>query len=480
MTAVELATLFLAHFLAVAVIGAIAITRGGTRLLGATLVVFGVLGVGVVTFIGAAQLNGGNFLVQSAIKLAGLNRPVLSATALGVGLAVPWTLLLSRGRMLGAVAGLGFAAVVVTGLAVAGKEIISPFLPHPEQTVGGGAVNRDVDAAFTLEFLGNLTSFPVRVAVHPDTGEVYIAGQIGLAGQSGAIMRLEFDQRGRIAAERVIAPMLNRPFGLALRGNDIYVSRSGQYTRFVNGKAEQTNTGAVTLLRDLDGDGRIDYYHDIVTGLPGARAPDYLHQNNAIAFGPEGELYMTSAISSDGHPARHPWEGTILRATAPDYDDVEVFAKGLRNTFGLVMDEGVLYATDNDSQSGELAGLGDKLMEVRKGDDFGHPYAAPGQSGVTLPLHLSKFALAGLTTSRAGTLPVDYRGDLFVVSYGEGRVLRFDVERAGQARATGATPHPFAIVPAATDIAAAPDGSFYVISFENQTLHRIRPRTAGD
>jgi glucose-6-phosphate isomerase len=34
-------------------------------------------------------------------------------------------------------------------------------------------------------------------------------------------------------------------------------------------------------------------------------------------------------------------------------------------------------------------------------------------------------------------------------------------------------PNSFAVVPAATDIAVAPNGDFHVLSFEKQTLHRI-------
>ena len=153
---------------------------------------------------------------------------------------------------------------------------------------------------------------------------------------------------------------------------------------------------------------------------------------------------------------------------------MEVFAKGLRNTFGLAMSaKGYLFASDNDAQSGEVANLGDKLLVARKGDDFGHPYARPGAPGVAPPILLSKFALGGITFSSSNALTQELRDSLYVVSYGEGRVLRYPLTANG-ASVVKERVEPFAMVASATDMAAAPNGDFYVISYEKRTLHRIR------
>jgi glucose/arabinose dehydrogenase len=471
----QLATLFLVHAFAVAVLGAAGSVSAPIRRMGITLLLLGLLGVIGASVMGATLNAGSNFVVQTWLELSALNRPQLTAAALGLGLSMPWVLFVWRGRIASVLVCVALAATLTTGLAVTGKELLSPFLPHPDQAVSQGAVNQQVDAGFELQFLGELQSIPIRIAVHPTSGDVYIAAQVGVAAQAGSLVKLHFDANGRVEREQTVAPMLNRPFGLVVTEDEIFVSRSGQYTKWNNGKAEQVDTGAVTVLKDLDGDGIIDFYHDVVSGLPGARAPDYLHQNNAIAIAQDGTLYMTSANSSDGHPARHAWEGTILRARPPTYEPVEIVARGLRNAFGLAIGpDGELFGTDNDSQSGAIAHFGDKLIEIQEGDDFGHPYATPGSPGVTPPMDISKFPLAGVAVSHDAELSEAYRRSLFVVSYGEGRILRYELDSDTTSRPRKAKAYPFAVVPAATDIAAAPGGDFYVISYENRTLYRIR------
>ena len=435
------------------------------------------VGGAIAVTIGALTDPDGNYLSQLVAGLVGLKRTALSSTALGIGLATPWVMLLfspSRLRLVAIVLMVGLSASIVTAGLVSGKTLISPYLPQPESDFGNDGLTVSVDPNFELQLLATLDISPIRVAVDSKSGRVFVSGYSGIAGQHGIVAELVLDEKGRFKSTKIIAVGLNRPHGLTVYNGDIYVSRSGQHAKWSNGRAEHMLTGAVTVLKDLDGDGTIDFFHDVIRDLPGARAPDYLHQNNALAFDSKGVMYITSGISSDGHPARHPWEGTILRALPPEYTDVSVFAKGLRNTFGLAISkQDFLYATDNDSQSGNLGSIGDKLSRVQLGDDFGHPYSRPGTPGVSIPAALSKFALAGITIADSTKLPAPYANSLYVASYGEGRVLRYEV--AAQGGEIVNKPSSFAIVPAATDIAVAPNGEFYVLSFENRTLHRIKP-----
>ena len=476
MSSTELLILLLSYSLSTALLATLAFFTTQSRKFAVVIVLLSFAGVAIAVAVGALLDSGSNFVVQTWLDLTRLKRPTVTAFALGAGFSVPWLLLAfssTRRRWVVALNLAGYTGSLLLAGVIAGKELISPYLPHPDSTVAAGQINTDVDPAFKLELLGQLGIIPIRIAVDPDSGRVYVSGNQGIAAQQGAVVELEFHTDGRLKGERTIAPGLNRPHGLAVYRGDIYVSRSGQYTKWNNGKAEHVSTGAVTVLKDLDKDGAIDLFHDIVTDMPGARAPDYLHQNNDIAFDADGTLYITSGISSDGHPPRHKWEGTILKALPPTYEEVSVFATGLRNTFGLVVAPGgTVFATDNDAQSGQLGNLGDKLTVVRQGDDFGHPYAGPGQSGVASPLLLSKFALAGIAVSPSKSLPDTFRDSLYVVSYGEGRVLRYKF--TGDKSSLDVKAIPFAVVPAATDIAAAPNGDFYIISYENRTLHRVR------
>jgi glucose/arabinose dehydrogenase len=369
----------------------------------------------------------------------------------------------------------GLLGSVAVGVLVAARDIISPCLSHPDTEMGSSVVSQDIDPNFTIELLGELTISPIRVAVDPDSGRVFVSGNIGIAAQQGAVIELTVALNGASVKENIVAAMLNRPHGLAVHNGEIHVSRPGQFTSWRKSEARHHTIGAVTVIKDLDGDGKMDYYDDIVSNLPGARGPDYLHQNNAIAFGADGALYISSGARSDGHPPRHEWEGTILRATGPNFSKVEVFARGLRNTVGLAVDaNGLLFAADNDAQTGETANLGDKLAVVTQGDDFGHPYAVPAQAGVSLPLLISKFSIGGINFAHHTTLPAPYKNNLFAAVYGEGKAVRYEIN--GEGRNMTAKVHPFASVPGATDIGIGPNGEMYVLSYVNRTVHRIRPK----
>ena len=446
-------------------------TMGGT--LTATTAILSL--IGLVALASVLQ-PGRNSLTYVSLQIVQLSRVHLVSALLGVASAIPFSLLLLREKYSRARHFIVFAGLLGTLLAgglLSAKDHLSSLIPHPQGELEVGVLNRSTDEGFVLENVTDTEITPIRVAVS-QTGRIFVSGQVGIAAQSGAISELVEDATGQYR-ERIVARMLNRPYGLAARDDSIYVSRSGQYTKWTNGKAKHFATGAVTLLRDLSGDGELDYYHDLVSDLPGARAPDYLHQNNAIAFGEDGTLYITSGISSDGHPPRHPWEGTILKASPPDYKQVEVFATGLRNTFGLVIGpDGQLFATDNDAQSGTLANAGDKLVHVREGANFGHPYADQNDPQIDAPLYVSQFAMAGMTYTDSTMLPEKYRGCLYVVSYGEGRILRFEVTKVGNSYQL--EPFPFAVVPGAVDISAAPNGDFYVVVYPDRV---VRIRYAG-
>lgn len=329
-----------------------------------------------------------------------------------------------------------------------------------------------VEDGFVVEHLLDAPFSPVRIAVGAD-GRVFVTGMEGVARHSGAVFELHPPEgsAGAWRAERVAAE-LNRPYGLAVHEGALYVSRSGQHTKWRNGVVEHVATGAVTRIEDLDGDGVFDTYHDVITGLPGARGPDYLHQNNAVVFDDEGRLYATSAINSDHTPPTHPWEGTVLVAEGPAYKDVRVYARGFRNPFGLTRaPDGRLFATDNDAGSGPLANAGDRVLLVEEGAHYGQPLADERTAGVSPPLAIHAEALAGVAWAAGPELPPDRHG-LYAVSFAKGEVWRYTIEEVdGTQRAVR---HDFARIDGAADIAAAPDGSMLVSSWRGG-IFRIRP-----
>lgn len=476
-------TLFLVAYAAVAGFAAVlaALWRGHGFAWFAAVV--SLLSLFLATWFGGAMFEGQNILFAAWSAIVRFDRSEVSALALGTCAALPTFLLLHSGgragrrrsgvRFIGAA---GYLVGVLGTLAVAGllagKEVLSPFLPHPDSEFAAGSIGALVPDGFVVEEFVDTNIIPIRIAVSP-TGRVFVSGHEGIAAQSGAIVELVEESDGTVR-ETTVASMLNRPYGLLALDDRLFVSRSGQYDRWTHGVPEQISTGAVTMLQDLDGDGTMDYYHDVLSDLPGARGPDYLHQNNALAMGPDGALYATTANNTDGHPARALLEGVVLRASGDDFENVEVFATGLRNPFGLAFDgTGRLFATDNDSQSGVLGtNPGDKLLHVTQGAFFGHPYADDKSPGVSPHALRSQFALGGLTYADSAALPAQWRDSLFVVVYGEGRIMQV---RLNDNDEVAADLIPFATVPGAVDIAATPDGSFLVAVYPDKIM-RIRAR----
>ncbi len=442
------------------------------------LFLFSLLGIGLSTWIGGLLDDRG--FVQSTIQaLLGLSRQEVTAAALGVCCALPMTALFwstevsiwkSLARFFTAV---GLVGTVTIGALISARDLISPYLPNPDSEFSSGGISSLIPKEFVIENFLDTNIIPVRIAISPN-GRIFVSGHRGIAAQEGAIVELIKSDDGTIR-ENLTARMLNRPYGLIATDDAIYVSRSGQHAKWTNGVAEQISTGAVTRLQDLDGDGSMDFYHDIVSDLPGAKGPDYLHQNNGLAMGADGSLYITTANHSDGHPTDDPYAGAILKASGSDFDQLEIYATGLRNPFGLIFDaQSRLIGTDNDSQTGALANLGDKLIEIDEGDFFGHPYSVDDEPGVTKPLLRSSFALGGLTLANSSNLPEPYRDSIFVVVFGEGRVMRMERSELGDVDLV-----PFALVPGATDIAAAPNGDFYVAVYPDKVV-RLRFKSADN
>lgn len=482
MTPQHFSVFLLSYFLMAAVITTIALLRDFRKGINVLLAIVALGGLILSTVMGSLLFEGENFLFGVFERLSSLSRLDLLAFGFGASCALPLALhigLRSPQKPLYVSYLLVLAGVLGTFLFAglsAGKDLISPYLPNPStelKTDDFGKLSKD---DYVLEDFIETNIIPVRIDVSP-SGKIYVSGHIGIAAQEGGIVELTQEESGKVT-ERRVAEMLNRPYGLVAEDDYLLVSRSGQYSRWNKGVVEQISTGAVTLLKDLDGDGIMDYYDDVVSGLPGAKGPDFLHQNNGIALDSDGSLFITTANHTDGYPVDDPKAGAILKASGENFENVEVFASGLRNPFGLEFTaEGELFATDNDAQAGVLGGnMGDKLLHIQEGSFYGHPFGVEGDEGVGDTALRSKFALGGLTFADSDRLPEAYRNHLFAVVYGEGRIMQIQLSKEeGQTRAKLL---PFAVVPGAVDVAAAPNGDFYVAVYPNKIV-RMRLKTSA-
>ena len=251
---------------------------------------------------------------------------------------------------------------------------------------------------------------------------------------------MAFDSRGRlfvgtISGDILILPDLNddgvvdagqikrfatdihEPLGLEFRSNgDLYCTSNVPHS-------DIGQVGRILRLRDTNGDDVADDIAVILDGLPSAGD----HQTDKLKFGPDGLLYIAQGSATDdgtpdpGHPAEGPLNGTILRINVDNpAPQPEIFAKGLRNPFGMAFDpvSGALFCTDvgpgdlcqsapcNDTSPPE------KVLWVFQGGNYGFPgcWIPDGSAacaGVTGPLaqfpkHLTPTSIAFYTGPQAG------------------------------------------------------------------------------
>lgn len=367
--------------------------------------------------------------------------------------------------------------VTVCGTAFVWKEI------HGSKRDPAARVHAD---EFVIQKVARIDHPPIRLAAL-DSNHAFVcydyfeeAGTIG-----GGIVRLSRPDAAQPFEKRIVAdsPLLMRCYGLALRDGDLYVSRSGLVGQASAGKVRYENTGAVTQLRDLDRDGYYEFMDDIVSGLPGARGPDTMQQNNGICFDSQGNLFITTACAADRTLTDHPWDGTILQVPAAQLAATnsapEVFARGFRNPFGITFGpDQQLFVTDNDVNENP----GDELNHVTKGSHYGHPFVVPGEKNVPAagfrePVLTGEheWNFLGIAYADSTALPDRYRNCLYVADFMQHAIWKIKLVRSGNTFSVQSL-EKFASVSSPIDIAVTPSGDFFVLSRNTQNLYRIHLR----
>ncbi len=448
-----------------------------------TAILTALVALGTLAFVVlvAARMNQGtNYFVSVMQSVMGRDMGTLASIAFGVLLGSPWIHALFRSRRAERRRGLGaviadvvpdvLSVVALVGLLgvfivlVARAEYDNPkfasFLWKDAITQHGFDVRKIAD-------IGPAEAHPISLAVDGDEN-VYVSYHTYFIGKEhGGVHRFEPNEdlteyKGTTVID---SPLLARPFGLAVRDGDLYVSRSGRLGFARDGELSHEPAGAVTRIRDLDGDGLFEYMDDILVGLPGARGPDTQHQNQGILFLPDGRLLVTNGVPSDHAPATHPWEGVILELSA-DFQEVRVFAEGLRNPFGLtVTADGNIIATDNDSSS--LSG--DELNAIVRGGHYGHPYDHDPKldaEGFIKPIFRAPVVgnFVGVTQVPPDHPSEALRGCLLIADHVTDAVWRVKINETSEGVEV-VEAQPFFDVPAPLNVVVGPSGTIYVLSY---------------
>jgi glucose/arabinose dehydrogenase len=239
--------------------------------------------------------------------------------------------------------------------------------------------------------------------------------------------------------------------------------------------------------------------------VPPGVLPDFRHHGwRYAAFGPDLRLYVTVGAPCNVCAVRG-FEGTIMRLR-PDGHELEVFARGVRNSLGLDWHPrtGELFFTDNGGdQLGDLIPPDELNRAAERDQHFGYPYlygpaqpypqfageAPPGpitQPELNFEAHV---AALGIRFYRGRMFPEAYRHDAFVAQHGSWnrsepigyRVMHVAFDAAGRpigaevfidgwlgggGRAWGRP----------VDLAELPDGSLLISDDEAGAIYRVTYR----
>lgn len=242
----------------------------------------------------------------------------------------------------------------------------------------------------------------VRNLVLGPGGAVYAA----LQGPGRVIRIAHADGDTAAGAISDVATGLNGPFGIAFRGDTMYVGENTKVTRFAPG----STTGQV-----------------VVPNLPGGEG----HSTRTVVFGPDGYMYVAVGSSCNICNESNPLRAAVTRFNA-DGSGEHRFATGLRNSVGLAFNPstGELWATNNDRDN-----LGDDLPPehlniLKDGKFYGWPkcylpgkqnpeYASADCSTVEPPAitFQAHSAPLGITFYTGSAFP-SYKGDAFLTYHG--------------------------------------------------------------
>jgi glucose/arabinose dehydrogenase len=254
-----------------------------------------------------------------------------------------------------------------------------------------------------------------KLAVSTRRGFVYLIANI-----------LEKDL-GRVAFQR-FAEGMHEGFGLKCLDHDIVV----------------VERGALTRLRDTDGNGRADRFENLSSswGLTG----DYHEYAYGLERDHNGNWYLSlntshlsGALDDRGSPV--PYRGWVLRVNPQRV--AEPFCCGFRSPNGMGHNrDGDIFVTDNQGQWVPACGL----YHLRKGCFFGHPASLRWRPGSTSEIDLQHLpdrtppavwfpydelcqSASGIACDEIGGRFGPFPGQLFVGDMTKGNILRVDLDK---------------------------------------------------
>ncbi|HEY0139399.1 MAG TPA: sorbosone dehydrogenase family protein [Thermoanaerobaculia bacterium] len=309
----------------------------------------------------------------------------------------------------------------VAPLPLVHHEVRADRLPKPYATPSAGNPPRvskppanwapAVPAGFRISVWADDLNDPRNMALAPN-GDVFVACMA-----DGEVLILRDTNGDRLPDRRfTFAKKLEQPFGLAFRGNHLYVGNTNAIVRFDYQPGDTEARGKPVKLIDLPAGG---------------------HATRNLIFNRDGSK-MYVAVGSDSNVSDETAEPLRAAITEfnPDGSGRRTYGSGLRNPVGLAWNPATnaLWTSVN-----ERDGLGDDLVpdyitEVKPGAFYGWPFSYIGQNpeprrkgerpelvARAIPPSLllkAHSAALGLLFYEGKMFPEKYRGGAFVALHG--------------------------------------------------------------
>ena len=310
-----------------------------------------------------------------------------------------------------------------------------------------------------------------------DRGTVFVGSRD--AGVVYAV--LDTNRDGRVDETIRLLRGLVVPNGVAFRKGALYVAEIGRILRYDSIETRLRNPPKPVVVTD--------------------RLPREGHHGwRYIGFGPDGWLYVGSGAPCNVCNPPGPLYAAILRVR-PGGGDIEVFARGVRNTVGFDWhpETRELWFTDNGR---DWLGPDDPADELDRAPEAGRHFGFPFCHGGTIidpdygaghacdeyvaPEHAlgAHVAALGMRFYTGPMFPPEYRGDIFIAEHGswnrvipvgyritlgrvqDGRALSYETFAKGWLR--GASPWGRPV-----DLLVMPDGALLVSDDKAGVVYRI-------
>lgn len=212
-----------------------------------------------------------------------------------------------------------------------------------------------------------------------------------------------------------IAKGLTQPNGVAYKDGSLYIVAISTIYRIDHIEDQLENPGKPVVVYDK-------------------YPTDKHHGWKFIAFGPDGKLYVPVGAPCNICEPKKPIYASITRIN-PDGTELEIYAKGVRNTVGFDWDpiSGDLYFTDNGRDNMGDDQPDDELNHAPKaGMNFGYPYCHQGNildpefgkgkncADYTAPVQLMgpHVAALGMRFNKDNSFPDEYKNAIFIAQHG--------------------------------------------------------------